>query len=75
MYRHGQIDDLNDKLLYFVDNRSALESYEVDSHCLVGIRQHVNTLMAECYRGQGTESGSSGKFGPLISEPRQENEC
>lgn len=75
VYRHDQIDDLNNRLLHFVDNRSALQDYEVDPHALVGISQHVDRLLAECYPATATKSATPDNIEPLTGDPRQENAC
>lgn len=50
VYRHGNVDDLIGKILFFLDNRSALRSYEDHRLQLVDMAKHVNIMLDRIYR-------------------------
>lgn len=49
VYRHGNVNDLINKLLYFVDHREALANYGARSLDLMDMRRHLALLLDHFY--------------------------
>jgi glycosyltransferase involved in cell wall biosynthesis len=76
VYRHGNVRDFVNKILFFLNNRAALHSYADNGLTLMDMEQHVQLMLARFYKPSAiaTDSGSGVSGSALIPHESRSHE-